>query len=87
MNLCYSGISCSDNSQDANTPVIKTRNISFGKNYQRRRPIYQPLQETLNFVYRGIAYQTGETEDFSATKSYPEQTEPFIQKLKIELKI
>jgi hypothetical protein len=59
MELCYRGVTHSCLSKSIATVETETQARFLGKTYKIRRPIYQPGQDQLNLVYRGVAYSTG----------------------------
>ena len=84
MKLCYRGVTYSSSSGTVETMETQTTAKFLGKTYQVRRPIYQPHQEKLNLVYRGVAYST---EKNPASQPHPSQPSNYITKLTEQLGI
>lgn len=84
MELCYRGVTYACLSKSIPTVETETQARFLGKTYKIRRPIYQPHQEKLNLVYRGVAYSTGNN-----PASQPESCKPptYIAKLTRQLGI
>jgi hypothetical protein len=78
MELRYRSIS-----HESLSPTVKTVETDrtakfFGQTYSIRRPVYQPYQQKLNLVYRGVAYSTGHA---STALPQPSAASHFIAKL------
>ena len=84
MEMCYRGISHYYLSTRVETADTQTRAQFLGKTYKVRRPIYDPNQEKLNLVYRGVAYST---EDSTITTPQSRKRPTFIKKMISELGI
>ena len=84
MKLCYRGISHCYLSSSVKTTDTPTRAQFLGKTYKVRHPIYQPNQEKLNLVYRGVAYTTG---DSTTTTPQSRKRSPFVKKMIAKLGI
>ncbi len=84
MQMCYRGISHYYLSCSVETKDTQTRAQFRGKTYKVRRPTYEPNQEKLNLVYRGVAYSTSDS-----TPSTPpsRKRSPFVKKMIAELGI
>ena len=59
MQLPYCGVSHAYSPNTAETVETEVIARFLGQAYKLRRPVYQPYQEKLNLVYRGVAYSTG----------------------------
>lgn len=84
MKLRYRGVVHSYSS--SLIPSIETSETALflGSTYRVRQPIYQPKQNTLNLVYRGVAYSTGND---AASQPALRQSQPseFVMKLSAQL--
>lgn len=84
MELCYRGISHPYLSSTVETVETGITAQFLGQHYRVRRPVYQPCQDKLNLVYRGIAYRTDS--EHSTDGELP-QAGKFVAKLTEQLGI
>lgn len=82
--LIYHGVSHSYFSNTVKTIEMEATAKFLGKTYKIRRPVYQPNQEKLNLVYRGVAYST---DSDSVAQPQPLKQSQFVAKLAAQLRI
>lgn len=84
MKLCYRGVVHTYYSGSIQGAETKETALFLGNTYQVRQPIYQPKQEKLNLVYRGVAYSTGHT-PVQQTDIQQPYSSKYVSKLSVQL--
>jgi hypothetical protein len=84
MKLCYRGVGYPYDSSSIEHVETEGNRMFLGKTYRLRQPIYQPKQQTLNLVYRGVAYSIGD-DPASQPPLQPPQPSKFVAQLSAQL--